>query len=416
MRNGRSGVTITHKEYIGDISASTAFKLQLAQNINPSNYVLFPWLSTIAQNFEEYQFAGLVFEFKTMSSSSILSNTSTALGTVMMGTEYDILDGNFGTKVQMNNHQWSSSTKPSMNMLHGIETKKGQNVLGRKFCRNFTSLIDPNVSDDPRFYDIGIFQVATQGMQAAVVDSTIGELWASYSCKFYKPQLINGINTNFQQRIIRSSAAADAGTTTITTADPFRFITTDIVPNPVGLGNRFTGKNPLVHLYDDASVVSIVTFDDTAPDSFYRFDFRMWYSVADGLLGDRIDNYERMWGALQITTLVGGVVEAAGMYDTIPSGSTLVGAYNTSAPGTIFQVPANTTNIAGGKQYSSSWVVKLQRQTQNGVRPSFHVNVSTNYGPLSSFIDTNSCLMDLIITPIDSSLINSRDISTYPPL
>lgn len=175
-----SGVTIAHREYIADLSGSTAFTLQ-SFAINPGQSTLFPWLAQVAGNFEEYQLLGMIVEFKSTSADA-LNSTNTALGAVIMATQYDDYDSLFNSKLSMENYEYSTSCKPSESMLHPIECDPRQNVLKNMFIR--TGL--PSVGSDLRFSDVGNFQVATVGMQAAAV---IGELWVTYHVRLLKPRL-----------------------------------------------------------------------------------------------------------------------------------------------------------------------------------------------------------------------------------
>lgn len=413
IRNYRGGVVITHKEYIGDITSSSDFKLQLAQNINPSNFVLFPWLSTIAQNFEEYEFKGLVFEYKTMSSASILSSTSTALGTVMMGTEYDILDGNFENKVQMNNHQWSSSTKPSMNMLHVVETKKGRNVLNKQFCRDYTKLVSDTNVDDPRFYDLGIFQVATQGMQAAVVGSTIGEIWASYQIKFFKPQIQAGANTLFQQRTHRNSYDIPTFTTfTLTWQRPLEYLTA-LPLSGVGLTNTWTGKQPVVTIGTSGPGNTAFTFNPSVPDGYYFFSFRIWFTTSNATLANCVDNYTQMPGPFVFVSAGNNVqvfgTKAESAWSNITSTGINTVSYTDLAPYSLSQVASNTANVAGGKHFIQNWIVLLNRQG-DGTADRFDMTTGNNYGTLAPTVTVTSLVESLIVMPIDSSLVDSLNL------
>lgn len=410
VMNSKSGVIIKHKEYIGDITASELFKLQIAQAINPSNYFLFPWLSTVAQRFEEYKFKGLVFEFKTMSSSSILSATSTALGTVMMGTEYDILDGNFDSKLQMNNHEFSSSTKPSMNMLHFIETKGNENVLKKRFCRDYTSLPDPDVADDPRFYDLGIFQVATQGMQAAVINSTIGEIWASYTCQFYKPQLPNGIDTTFQQRVFWQQGSAWTWTPTT----PFLQLYSG-AGSAVGRGNKFSGKFPLISF---GSVGNTISFDNSTPDGVYFVAFRFNGNEPASGLSTRLDHLGKMPGAMSFTP---NSAACSLLPQPIFDGSTTISTVsNMHAPRAVVTIPANNLLISGSYSWSCLFYVKLVRSlhTTNITQPpGLTCNIPITCGavgglPATTPISLGAGILDFVILPIDSSL---TDYTTFPP-
>lgn len=69
-----------------------------------------------------------------------------------------------------------------------IETKRSQSTLTRLYVRNQPV----ETGADIRLYDIGKFQLATQGMQNVVdpdANSSIGELWVTYQVKFFKPKI-----------------------------------------------------------------------------------------------------------------------------------------------------------------------------------------------------------------------------------
>jgi hypothetical protein len=171
---------VAHREYIADITSSTVFTNRTF-NINPGLAATFPWLSQIASNFEQYEMLGLIFEFKTTSASSVAS-TNTALGVAIMATEYNVDATPFSNKQQMESYQFSCSSTPSASFIHPVECAAGENVLKNMYVR--TGSVP--TGEDPRFYDLGLFQLATAGMQAP---STIGELWVSYHVKLRKPKL-----------------------------------------------------------------------------------------------------------------------------------------------------------------------------------------------------------------------------------
>ena len=181
---------VRHREYIKDIvTSSVAGQFQNETfRINPGLAATFPWLCVIAQNYDEYKIHGMVFEFKT-SSSDALNSTNTALGSVIMATEYNVVAPSFTTKQQMENYQYSNSAKPSLSQMHGIECAEGTAPLNELFIRQG----DTAAGEDLRFYDFANFQIATVGFQAASVN--IGELWVTYEIEFLKariPRTIGG--------------------------------------------------------------------------------------------------------------------------------------------------------------------------------------------------------------------------------
>ena len=177
---------ISHREFIRDIRSSIDFE-STTLTINPGDPVTFPWLHQIAENFEEYIFQGLVFEYKTNSATAV-SSTNTAMGTVCMATQYNSLAPDFTSKHQIENYEFSNSAVPSESFLHAIECdpKLGNDV---KYVFNER---DSKVNADPRMYNLGKTTIGTQGMQAA---STIGELWVTYKICFMKPRL--GYDDNY---------------------------------------------------------------------------------------------------------------------------------------------------------------------------------------------------------------------------
>jgi hypothetical protein len=91
--NDKRCTIVTHREMICDIQGSTNFSSQVFR-INPAIATTFPWLSSIAGNYEQYVIQGLVFEFKSTSAYA-LSSSNAALGTVIMATQYNSLSPAF---------------------------------------------------------------------------------------------------------------------------------------------------------------------------------------------------------------------------------------------------------------------------------------------------------------------------------
>ena len=113
----RGSVIIRHREYLGDVNATTAFTLQ-QYPINPGQQLTFPWLSQVAESFEEYRLRGAIFEFKSLSSDAVLSSaTSSALGSVIMATQYDVLDEPFLNKMEMENYEFANSEQTLLHLL-----------------------------------------------------------------------------------------------------------------------------------------------------------------------------------------------------------------------------------------------------------------------------------------------------------
>lgn len=180
--SSKDALRIKHREYIGDIiSSSTAGQFQVQQfAINPGVAGTFQWLSQVCgSTFQQYRINGMVFEFRSMSADA-LNSTNTALGSVVMATDYDSADAAFTTKSQMENTEFGVSCKPSSCMLHAIECAKGQTSVSELYIR---ANAVPS-GKDIRFYDMGQFYIATVGCQGTSVN--LGELWVSYDITIFK--------------------------------------------------------------------------------------------------------------------------------------------------------------------------------------------------------------------------------------
>jgi hypothetical protein len=175
---GENCIRIRHKEYLGDVLSTTAFTLTSIA-LNPGLSLSFPWLCTVASNYQEYYFAGLLFSFVSTSADA-LNSTNTALGKIIMATDYNASDTVFINPQQMLATEFSNYGKPADNLLHAVECHPGTRPTKWQYVR--TAAV--GTGRDPRLYDLGVFQIASQGMQAA---ANIGGLWVSYDIILCKP-------------------------------------------------------------------------------------------------------------------------------------------------------------------------------------------------------------------------------------
>jgi len=210
---GQNCVRIKHREYLGDVSGSVSFN-SIQIPINPGLFVFAPWLSAMASNYEQYNLVGCLFEFVSTSADA-LNSTNTALGKVVMATEYNVLSNSFNSTVQMLATTFSNYGKPASNLLHAIECDMSQKPTNLFYTRS-----GPISSGDLRLYDVGTFTFATEGMQAAAV---IGGLWVTYDVVFCKPILRNdileGARANYIYSNLSGSYYSTSAVTTITRDD-----------------------------------------------------------------------------------------------------------------------------------------------------------------------------------------------------
>lgn len=201
--NKPGAVIIRKSEYICDIvSGSAGTFSNRTFSINPGLINTFQWLSQIAVNFDEYEFCGLYFEFRTMSVDA-LNSTNTALGQLIMAVDYNAANPPFSSKQQMENYEAAVSIKPSQSVRFFVECSKALNVLTDLYVRGGSV----PTGQDVRLYDLGLLNVATNGMQASNVN--IGELWVCYEVCLWKTRLYTSLGLSSPWFSASSSSWSD---------------------------------------------------------------------------------------------------------------------------------------------------------------------------------------------------------------
>ena len=241
MQSTDDSVVIRHREYICDVNSSINFN-NMKFEVNPGLATTFPWLSTIAQNFEQYKWRGLIFQFKSTSANA-LNSVNTALGSVTMASEYNVNAPSFINKQQVLNNMWTTNAKPSESFIHPIECAPSLNPQTMFYVRTVpgVSAVIPPVQD-LRLYDLCNLQVVTDGSQAA---ANVGELWASYEIELLKPQVgyggIAGSAQSCHYQLVSASAAAPFGTSRINKGDfiGLNFESNFIFNMPVGCAGQY---------------------------------------------------------------------------------------------------------------------------------------------------------------------------------
>jgi hypothetical protein len=163
----------------------------------------FPWLATIASQFQEYTWKGIVFHYIPTSGNSVAS-TNTALGTVMMHTDYRVTAPAPTSKVELLNEYFACDARPSDSFVHPIECDPKENPYNVQYVR--TTAVPEG--EDPKSYDLGVVNIATQGFPGA--NTTSGEIWVTYEVELRKPQIVVGGSVGTSA----AYSSADLNTTT----------------------------------------------------------------------------------------------------------------------------------------------------------------------------------------------------------
>lgn len=178
--SGANTIRIRHREFLGDIQTSQTAGNFLNQSypINPGLSNSFPFLSSLAVNFDQYVFHGLVYEFISTTGSSTTGN----LGTVILSGDYNPSDTPYSNKVTMENSGHAISAKLDTNAMYGFECATADNPMNGYFIRQGTTT-------DVMTHDIGTFQIATAPSPGLGASAVVGELWVTYDVELKRPQL-----------------------------------------------------------------------------------------------------------------------------------------------------------------------------------------------------------------------------------
>lgn len=170
---------IVEDEYLVDIDGSEDFRVTRFP-VNPGQSVTFPWLSTIAPNFEKYRFKMLEFYYK-----PIVSGFATAgqKGKIIFSFDTDAADPSPTTKRQMENTIPHSDATP----WESFSMRLQSSIINRMTDAHYVRSGGVPSGTDIKTYDIGTLYVGTQGM---VADSgKVGELRVRYSVDLLIPIL-----------------------------------------------------------------------------------------------------------------------------------------------------------------------------------------------------------------------------------
>lgn len=168
-----NSVRIVNREYFKDVTGTDEYFAQATQ-INPGNNIMFPWLSSIAANYESYMFKRLKFCYEPICA------TNTA-GSVMMAIDYDAADAVAPSKAVLMAYEGAVRTSPWAEAI--CNANRADKILQKRYV-----VIGPTgpIGTDIRLSNVGFLTVATQQVSK---QNNIGEMYVEYEVEFYIPQL-----------------------------------------------------------------------------------------------------------------------------------------------------------------------------------------------------------------------------------
>lgn len=171
---GDARILVKHTEFIADVRSLNVLGYIPGPKypINPGMAITFPWLSTIAKNYESYRFRKLCFHYETTS-------PSTFAGTVIYSVDFDAADEQPLTKADAlachlaeRGAPWTSFSMP----LDRSDLWK----MTQRYIRSGATLNN----EDIKTYDVGNLWLSTDHATVGMV----GELHVSYEIELMTPQ------------------------------------------------------------------------------------------------------------------------------------------------------------------------------------------------------------------------------------
>lgn len=197
------GVTFSKREYVSEIygpRAGVPFQVQ-SFAINPGLEATFPWLSQVAQNYDEYDMHQCIFTFKSTTTESSNSDNG-QVGTVIMTTNYNAAAANFQDKAEMQRYEGACSARLTETLLHGVECDPDKLSGSRgNYIRNNPVV----VGQDLKTYDHGKFQIAVANASSVYADVSLGELWVTYTVTLRKSKFYTALGLGITKDIFVSN-------------------------------------------------------------------------------------------------------------------------------------------------------------------------------------------------------------------
>jgi hypothetical protein len=172
-------IIVKETEYIGEVTVANQPNFQNLYTLpcNPGQSSTFPWLYTIAKNYEKYRFLELCFFYKP-EVTEFTANVNT--GKVILSADYDASDAAPATKQQMEDVDPHADGMPYQSIQLTLDPKQMFQMSDAKYVR----IGGLPGSSDIKTYDCANFFLAVQGQ---VANSTIGELHVRYTVELSVP-------------------------------------------------------------------------------------------------------------------------------------------------------------------------------------------------------------------------------------
>lgn len=332
MHSSGSSIEISHREYLGDLISSNTALAFSSQSfaVNPGLMQTFPWASSIAAGFEQYEILGMLITFNSTTTTYAALGS---LGKVCIAAEYNVnntvpagpfIGQPFSSIVEMENAQFSVSGSADKSLIHAIECDVRQRPTPLLYLRRGALAVAG--SQDLRLYDLCNVQVASVGVPNA--NQNLGGIYVSYHMRLYKPQLNAGL-------LGRTIITQQWRGLTPTTANMFGAAGTIVGATTNTIGATAVGTAPTVYL-------PVFTFDVLNN----RLYFPSWLVGGTYIVG-AIYQGAAAAAANLFLTVNGTLTNQSSLYGAGPATNYILGGYTNALAGQTSASVMLTCYVAG---------------------------------------------------------------------
>lgn len=178
-------IRVSRTEYVTDVygpESTGGFNPQTLP-LNPGISTVFPWLSQIAQNYEEYTFHQLMFEFRPITAQ--FAAASGQIGTVDSVTQYNPSEPILTTLQDMRLYAHHAGGQVTDNVQQFVECDPAKNSgVSGKYVRAGPVPVGADLST----YDQGNTSFVVTGIPETYINKPLGQLYVSYTVELRKPK------------------------------------------------------------------------------------------------------------------------------------------------------------------------------------------------------------------------------------
>ena len=167
--NGSRAFTVSHSEFLADLTAVDPGFEVTSYSINPAQSATFPWLSSLARNFDQYRIKSLLVRFESAA-------PATENGRVFMAFDYDPQDPVPASKGEFMSYRGATSD--------AVWTSGSVSFNGPRLGKAFYTRAG-QVVGDVRLFDAANLLVSTSGVANGLL---CGELYIDYTMELVNPQ------------------------------------------------------------------------------------------------------------------------------------------------------------------------------------------------------------------------------------